>query len=30
MGGDVLFDCELNGRADPVEGSVPGGVNRII
>ena len=30
MGGDVLFDCELNGRADPIEDSVPGGVNRII
>jgi riboflavin biosynthesis pyrimidine reductase len=30
MGGDVLFDCELNVPADPVEGSAPGGVNRII
>jgi riboflavin-specific deaminase-like protein len=30
MGGDVLFDCELNTQADPVEGSAPGGVNRII
>ena len=30
MGGDVLFDCELNGSVDPVEDSVPGGVNRII
>ena len=30
MGGDVLFDCELNAQADPVEGSAPGGVHRII
>ena len=30
MGGDVLFDCELNAPADPVEDSAPGGVNRII
>ena len=30
MGGDVLFDCELNSPVDPVEGSAPGGVNRII
>ena len=30
MGGDVLFDCELNVPADPVEGPAPGSVNRII
>jgi riboflavin-specific deaminase-like protein len=30
MGGDVLFDCELNVMADAVEGPVPGSVNRII
>jgi riboflavin-specific deaminase-like protein len=30
MGGDVLFDCELNVLADPVEVPVPGRVTRII
>ncbi len=30
MGGDVLFDCELNDRADSSESQVPGSVNRII
>jgi len=30
MGGDVLFDCEINVPADPVEGPAPGSVNRII
>ncbi len=30
MGGDVLFDCELNVLADPFEGPVGGSVNRII
>jgi riboflavin-specific deaminase-like protein len=30
MGGDVLFDCELNLRADTAEGLVPGTVHRII
>lgn len=32
MGGDVLFDCELNGRADAGDGAPPGGplVNQII
>ena len=30
MGGDVLFDCELNARADAAEDSAPGGVTRII
>ena len=30
MGGDVLFDCELNVVADSVEGPVGGSVNRII
>ena len=30
MGGDVLFDCELNVLADAVEGPVSGTVHRII
>jgi riboflavin-specific deaminase-like protein len=30
MGGDVLFDCELNVLADAVEGPVGGSVNRVI
>lgn len=30
MGGDVLFDCELNVPAVPVEGPVGGSVNRVI
>jgi riboflavin-specific deaminase-like protein len=30
MGGDVLFDCELNVRADSSESQVAGSVNRII
>ena len=30
MGGDVLFDCELNVPAGPVEGPIAGSVNRII
>jgi riboflavin biosynthesis pyrimidine reductase len=30
MGGDVLFDCELNLRADTAPGLLPGTVNRII
>ena len=30
MGGDVLFDCELNVRADAVEAPAPGTVHRII
>ena len=30
MGGDVLFDCELNVPAEPAEGAGPGMVHRII
>ena len=30
MGGDVLFDCDLNLRADTPQDAVPGTVNRII
>ncbi len=30
MGGDVLFDCELNVRADDVDAPEPGAVRRII
>jgi len=30
MGGDVLFDCELNLRAEASEDLVPGTVRRII
>jgi riboflavin-specific deaminase-like protein len=30
MGGDVLFDCELNVPADPVEDPTSGTVHRII
>ena len=30
MGGDVLFDCELNARADTVHGPATGSVRRII
>ena len=30
MGGDVLFDCELNVRAAPVERQGAGSVNRVI
>ena len=30
MGGDVLFDCELNVRAEQAEGPAPGTVNQII
>jgi riboflavin-specific deaminase-like protein len=30
MGGDVLFDCELHVRADPVEHQAPGSVHRVI
>ena len=30
MGGDVLFDCELHVRVDPVEGQAQGTVHRVI
>ena len=30
MGGDVLFDCELNAGAAPAEGPVPGIVRQVI
>lgn len=30
MGGDVLFDCELDARAEEADGSTPAAVNRII
>jgi riboflavin biosynthesis pyrimidine reductase len=30
MGGDVLFDCELDAPAGPADDSPPGSVNRII
>lgn len=30
MGGDVLFDCELNHRAETAESEVPGTVSQVI
>jgi hypothetical protein len=30
MGGDVLFDCELDAPAELADRSEPGAVNRII
>ncbi len=30
MGGDVLFDCELDAAAEVLDGTTPGAVNRVI
>jgi hypothetical protein len=30
MGGDVLFDCELNARTEPVHGRATGSFSRVI